>query len=120
MAHTLSGILLSHKKEPNHAICSNMGAARDSHTKRSKSERERNTTWYHLYVESNLYMTQMNLSTKQKQTHRQREQICDCQGGGEGSGMDWKFGVGRCKLLHLEWISSEVLLYITELSNLLG
>ena len=28
-----------------------------------------------------------------------------CQGG--GSGMDWEFGVGRCK--HLEWISNEVL-----------
>ena len=24
----------------------------------------------------------MNLSTKQKQTHRRREQICGCQGGG--------------------------------------
>ena len=25
--------------------------------------------------------------------------------------MDWEFGVSRCKLLHLEWISNEVLLY---------
>ena len=25
----------------------------------------------------------MNLSTKQKQTHRHREQTCCCQGGGE-------------------------------------
>ena len=25
----------------------------------------------------------MNLSTKQKQTHRYREQTCGCQGGGE-------------------------------------
>ena len=24
----------------------------------------------------------MNLSTKQKQTHRRREQTCGCQGGG--------------------------------------
>ena len=23
--------------------------------------------------------------------------------------MDWKFGVSSCKLLHLEWISNEVL-----------
>ena len=22
-----------------------------------------------------------------------------------GSGMDWEFGVSRCKLLHLEWIN---------------
>ena len=28
-----------------------------------------------------------------------------------GRGMDWEFGVSRYKLLHLEWISSEVLLY---------
>ena len=27
--------------------------------------------------------------------------------------MDWEFGVSRCKLLHLEWISNEVLLYST-------
>ena len=32
---------------------------------------------------------------------------------GEGSGMDGDLGVGRCKLLHLEWISNEVLLYST-------
>ena len=32
---------------------------------------------------------------------------------GERSGMDGEFGVGRCKLLQLEWISSEVLLYST-------
>ena len=30
-----------------------------------------------------------------------------------GSGMDREFGVGRCKLLHLEWLSTEVLLYST-------
>ena len=28
-----------------------------------------------------------------------------------GSGMDGDVGVGRCKLLHLEWISIEVLMY---------
>ena len=32
---------------------------------------------------------------------------------GEGNGMDWEFGVSRCQLLHLEWISNEVLLYST-------
>ena len=29
------------------------------------------------------------------------------------SGMDWGFGVSRCKLLHLEWTSNEILLYKT-------
>ena len=30
-----------------------------------------------------------------------------------GSGMDWEFGVSRCKLLHMEWISNVILLYST-------
>ena len=30
-----------------------------------------------------------------------------------GSAMDKEFGVCRCNLLHLEWISNEVLLYNT-------
>ena len=53
----------------------------------------------------------MNLSTEKKQTHGHGEQTCVCQRG--GSGMDWEFGVSRCKLLHLEWISNDVLLYST-------
>ena len=53
----------------------------------------------------------MNLSTEKKQTHGHRKQTCGCQVEGGGSGMSWEFGVSRCKLLHLEWISNEVLLY---------
>ena len=56
----------------------------------------------------------MNLSTEQKQTNRCGEQMCGCQGGGGGGrGMDWEFGVSRSKLLHLEWVSNEVLQYRT-------
>ena len=33
------------------------------------------------------------------------------RGERQRSGMDGEFGIGRCKLLHLEWISNEVLLY---------
>ena len=35
------------------------------------------------------------------------------RGEGAGRGMDWEFGVSRCKLLHIEWINNEVLLYNT-------
>ena len=38
-------------------------------------------------------MTQMNLSMKQKQTHRYREQICGCQGGSRG-GEGWNGSLG--------------------------
>ena len=41
VVHIYNGILLSHKKEWNNAICSNIDATRDYHTKWSKSERER-------------------------------------------------------------------------------
>ena len=59
-------------------------------------------------------MVQMNLSTKQKQTHRHREQTYGCHGGGEeGRGVDWEFGVSRCKLLHTKWINNKVLLNST-------
>ena len=39
--HIYEGLLLSHKKEWNHGICSNMDEPRDYHTQWSKSERER-------------------------------------------------------------------------------
>ena len=31
----------------------------------------------------------------------------------EGRGMHWDFGVGGCKLLHLEWVNNKVLMYST-------
>ena len=54
-------------------------------------------------------MTQMNLSMKQKQTHRHREQTCGCQKGGEVG--EW--GIGSLgvadALLYIEWINNKVL-----------
>ena len=37
-------------------------------------------------------MSQINLSMKQKETHRHREQTCDCQGGREWG----REGLGVC------------------------
>ena len=53
----------------------------------------------------------MNLSTKQKQNHRRREETYGCQGGERREWMDWECGV-RANY-YLEWISNEVLLYST-------
>ena len=47
MAHIYNGILLSHKKEWNNAICSNIGGPRDYHTKWKK-----NIIWCCLNVDS--------------------------------------------------------------------
>ena len=40
VVHIYNGILLSHRKEQNDIICSNVDTTREYHTKRSKSERE--------------------------------------------------------------------------------
>ena len=58
-------------------------------------------------------MTPMNLSTRQKQNQGYREQIGSCQGGEKGRGLDWEFGMSRCKLVYTEWINIKVLLCST-------
>ena len=52
----------------------------------------------------------MNLSTKKKHIENR---LTFAKGEGGGSGMDTVFGVSRHRLLHLEWISNEVLLHST-------
>ena len=39
----------------------------------------------------------MNVSMKQKQIHRHREQVCGCKGR---AGKVWEFGISSCKLLY--------------------
>ena len=47
--------------------------------------------------------TQMNLSTKQKQAQKYREQNC-CQGEGRGlDGKNWEVWISRCKQLYIGW-----------------
>ena len=48
---------------------------------------------------------------KTETDHGHGEQSRGCQGDGGESGMDDQFGISRCKLLHFEWISNELLLY---------
>ena len=35
------------------------------------------------------------------------------KGAGSEGDIDWEFGISRCKLLHIEWINSKILLYST-------
>ena len=63
-------ILLSHKKEWNNVICSNMDGPRDYHTKWSKSERERQMSYditymWSLKTDANelIYKTETDLQT---------------------------------------------------------
>ena len=55
----------------------------------------------------------MNLSAKQKQITDIDYRLVVAKGEEGRSGMDGEFGIRRHKLLHLEWISNEVLPYST-------
>ena len=76
----------------------------ETHTKRSKSERERQIPYDIPYIWNLIYGTNGPIYRRNKnnnnklKTHGLGEQTCGCQGGGGGSGMDWEFGVSRCKL----------------------
>ena len=64
-------------------------------------------------------MTQMNISMKQKPTHRER--TCGGQVGMGWGGMECEFGISRDKLLYTGWINSKVLLNSTAtIFNILG
>ena len=49
-------------------------------------------------------------SEHRKETHGPGEQTCGCQEVVGGIGIDWESGVNKHKLLHMEWIGSEILL----------
>jgi len=75
-------------------------------------KRKTNTTLYIIYMWNLIYGTNEPINRNETNSWTW-SQTCGCQGGGGGSEMDWEFGVSRFKLLHLEWISNEVLLYST-------
>ena len=58
-------------------------------------------------------MAQMILSTEQKKIMDMVRRLVVTRREGGGSGMDGESGVGRYKLLYLEWISNGILLCST-------
>ena len=61
-----SGILLSHKKEWNNAICSYMDGPRGHYAKWNKLDRERQIAYDITYMWTLIKMIQKNLFIKQK------------------------------------------------------
>ena len=70
MVYIYHGILLSHKKEWDYAICSNMDEPRDYHTKCSKTEKEK---YHNLLICKMQNIVNIDLFTEQKQTHKHRK-----------------------------------------------
>ena len=53
----------------------------------------------------------MNLSMKQRQNHRHREQTVVAGGRRVRKGRSGSFGISRCKLVYIAWMNNKVLLY---------
>ena len=70
VVHTYNGLLLSHEKEYNNTICSNMDGPREIIILSEESQAEKDI--YDIISMLNLKKKKMqiNLFTKQKQTHR--------------------------------------------------
>ena len=59
----------------------------------------------------------MSLSDKQEQNLGCREQTGCCQWEGAEGGVEWEFGVSRCKLVPGEWVKTPAPLYNTDNYN---
>ena len=106
MLYIYTGILLSHKKEWNNAICGNMDEPRDYHTKWSKSKRERQCV---ISYKSNLnHDTNEPIYRTNRITDKKNRLVVD-----KWVGIHWEFGVSKSKLLYREQINKKVLLYST-------
>ena len=97
--HTHTGILFSHKKEWNDAICSNMDGPRDHYTKWSKSGRERQI-WVHLYMKSKIWHKWIYPWNRLTDIENK---LVIAKGEGCERGMDWEPGISRHILLHIGW-----------------
>ena len=79
MAYIHNGILLSHKKEWNFAICSDMDGFGEHYAKWNKSNREIQIPYDITYIwNPKKYRKLMNI-TKKKPTHRYREKTSGYQ-----------------------------------------
>ena len=89
------------KKEWNNVIYSNTDESRDYHPKGSKLEKDK----YHIISLKAEYKIHTN-ELIYKETDSQTENNVWLPGGGTWGGVEWKVGVGRCKLLYIEWIKT--------------
>ena len=75
MVYIHNGILLSHKKEWNLAICNNMDGQGGYYAKWNKSDREKQILYNFTYMWQLKFFFKWKNITKQKQTHTENKQV---------------------------------------------
>ena len=76
-----------------------MGEPRDYHTKRSKSERERQIPYDFTYMWNLKYDRNELIYETEKDLQKLRTGLWLPRQRWVRGGMDWEFGISRCKLL---------------------
>ena len=109
VVHMYNGILLSHDKEWNNAIC-NMWMYLEIIILCEVRQRKTNTVWYHFYVESKIWHKWIYFQARNRLPDIETRLVI--AKGVEGR-MECEFGISRCKVLHIGWINNKVLLYST-------
>ena len=94
------------QKEWNNAICSNMEATREYHTKWTKSEQERQIPYDITYIWNLKYDPNQPIYKRETASWTQRTEEV-------GGGMEWEVGTSRCKLLSRERVNNKIFVYST-------
>ena len=109
MVHIYNGILLSHGKEQNSAICRDVDGLRDCHIEWSKSEREKQILYINAYMWNlEKWCRRTELQSRNRDT--EVENKCMDTKGVRG-GMHWETEVGIYTLLYIKYITNKDLLY---------
>ena len=90
-SHIYNTILVSHKKEWNNTISSNMDATKDYHTK-VKYVRKTNTIWCHLCVKSNIWQKWTYLQNRNRLTDTENR-LAAAKWEGVGKGWSGRLGI---------------------------
>ena len=86
-----------------------LSEVRDYHTKWSQKERQ--TTYDITYTWNLKYDTNEPIYETEADSQTQRTDLWLPRGSRGEGGMDWEFGISRCKPLYIERINDKVLLY---------
>ena len=98
VVHIYNGILLSHKKEWNSAICSDMDGPRDCHTEWSKSEREKQISYNIAYMWNQEKWYRLTYLQSRNRVTDVENKLMDTKGGSR-CGMNWEIGIDIDTLL---------------------
>ena len=104
---------LTIKKKWHDAICRNMDAPRDYHTKCGRPDRERQIPYDIIYMWNLKYDTNEIIYESKTDSQTQRPDLWLPRRKGQGAGMDWESGISRCTLVYTEWINNKFLLCST-------